>query len=81
MIKERLYRERRGLDEITPTPEGWQADMKLQFEGAIPADKDAEKPNQVSPTLSAFLDAIYWLFAHSLTPFCPLFFYRSSFRK
>jgi len=80
-IKERLYREQRGLGELTNTPEGWEADMKLTFEGAIPAEKDAEKPNQVSPTLSTFLDAIHWLFAHSVMPFCPLFFYRSSFRK
>jgi len=53
-IKVRLYRERRNLDDLTPTPADWKADMKLQFEGAIPTDKEAEKPNQVSPTLSAF---------------------------
>ena len=78
-IKLRLCRERRNLDKLTLTPEGWQADMKLQFEGAIPEDEDTEKPNQVSPTLSAFLDAIYWSFAHSLTPLCPLFFYSEVF--
>ena len=87
-IKARLYREQRGLDELTNLPDGWEADMKLPFEGAIPADKKAKKPNQVSTTLSAILAAVHWLFAllltlfaHSLTPFCPLFFYRSSFPK
>jgi len=53
-IKERLYRERRGINELTNTPDGWQSDMKLQFEDAIPTDKEAVKPNQVSPTLSTF---------------------------
>jgi len=69
------------MDDLAPTSEGWEADMKLEFEGAIVAGKDAEKPNQVSTTLSAFLAAVHWLFAHSLMPFCPLFFYRSSFQK
>jgi len=78
VIKERLCREQRGLDELTALPDGWEADMKLSFEGAIPADNVKEKPNHVSPTLSAFLAAVHWLFAllltlfaHSLTPFCP----------
>jgi len=53
-IKERLYRERRGINELVATPDGWQADMRLEFEDAIPTDKEAEKPNQVSPTLSTF---------------------------
>ena len=53
-IKLRLFREQRNLDELTATPDGWLADMTLQFEGAIPTNKDAEKPNQVSPTLSTF---------------------------
>ena len=42
------------MDVLRDLPKGWQADMKLTFEGAIPADEDAEKPNQASPTLSTF---------------------------
>jgi len=69
--------------------------MKLSFEGDIPAPAGAtavggrttaagdntatvaKKPNQAS----AFLATVHWLFAHLLTPFCPLIFCRSSFRK
>mgnify|MGYP000420097935 CR=1 FL=1 len=61
-IKLWLYREQRNMDDLTPTPEGWEADMKLlEFKGAILADKDAEKPNQVRLMISAFLAAIHWL--------------------
>jgi len=69
------------VDELTELPEGWQATMRLQFEGAIPMDKKAAKPNQAGRPLSAFSAAVHWLFAHLLTLLCPLFFYRSSFRK
>jgi len=73
-IKERLQREQHNTDEPTDLPEGWLAAMRLQFEGAIPADERAEMPNQVS-TFLGVLVAVHWSFAHLSTPFCPLFFW------
>jgi len=94
-IKEQLCRGQNNVDELTALSEGWLTNMKLPFEGDIPApaavaanenDSNAlktssgseeEKPNQVR----VFLATVHMLFAHLLTPFCPLIFYRFSFRK
>jgi len=53
-IKERLYREQNNIDELTPLPDGWEANMRLIFEGPIPKDEKAKRPNQVSACLPVF---------------------------
>jgi len=53
-IKERLYREQNNMDHLTDMPDGWQARMRLIFEGPIPEDDKARKPNQVSACLPVF---------------------------